>query len=149
MLERQVDLEVALSYLHRLGFDQIEGYLCGGFEEWQNAALPIESFNSMSVKELKDKLERREKLLVLDVRAPHEWASGHIAEAKNTYVGYLKQDMPKLPKDHPVASLCSVGRRGSLGASLLHMAGFKNVYNVLGGMAAWEEADYPTVSERK
>jgi hydroxyacylglutathione hydrolase len=38
-----------------------------------------------------------------------------------------------------------VGHRGSLGASILQRAGFRDVYNVLGGFTAWKNDDYPTV----
>lgn len=39
--------------------------------------------------------------------------------------------------------MCSVGDRGGIGASILKNAGFSEVYNVLGGLEAWKNLDFP------
>ncbi len=44
-------------YLARIGFDRVEGYLCGGFEKWQNKGLPIGHVGAISVDALKVMLD--------------------------------------------------------------------------------------------
>ena len=119
------------------------GYLCGGMNEWQEAGNPINSTNTMSVLELKSKLEKGEVLL-LDVREPNEWKEEGIMEgAKCIHFADLPDKMASLPKDKPIAVTCSVGNRASTAASILEKAGFTNVSNVLGGMTAWTNLGYP------
>ncbi len=144
VLERHSDIDIVSSRLRRLGFDNMRGYLCGGINEWQEAGKPISSVNTMSVVDLKSKLEKG-KVALLDVREPNEWTEeGTVEGAKCIFFADLPEKMTSLPKDKPIAVTCSVGNRSSIGVSLLERGGFKNVYNVLGGMTAWTNLGYPT-----
>ncbi len=77
------------------------------------------------------------------MREPDEWADGIVPGAEPIFLGALKDHLPAGPKDAPIAVTCSVGHRGSMGASILRQAGFINVYNVLGGTTAWVNRGYP------
>jgi hydroxyacylglutathione hydrolase len=81
----------------------------------------------------------------LDVREPSEWKDGYIEGAERVFFGHLADRADSLPRDKPAVSICSVGQRSSIGASILKRKGFKDVYNVLGGMDAWTSLGYPTV----
>ena len=144
--ERKEDVETAKTYLWRLGFDNIVGYLCPGLKEWRNDGKPMEHLSTLSVAMLKKKLDRNEIILV-DVREEREWKEGHIESAKNIYVGHLKEETSRLPRDKPIATTCGWGGRGGLGASILKNVGFDEVYNVLGGMKAWKKLGYPLKRE--
>jgi hydroxyacylglutathione hydrolase len=141
--ERKEDVETAKAYLCRLGFDNITGHLCSGIKEWRNDGKPIEQVKTLSAVGLKQKLDKNE-ISVVDVRSPSEWEEGYIEGAERIYVGHLMDEARRLPRDKPTASICSVGNRAGLGASILKRAGVKEVYNVLGGMMAWEKLEYPT-----
>jgi hydroxyacylglutathione hydrolase len=130
----------------RLGFDNMRGFLCHGINEWQNEGKPISHLGTLSASALKSKLENNE-LLLLDVREPSEWKDGYIEGAERIFFGYLADKADSLPKDKPVAVMCSVGNRASVGASILKRKGFNDVYNVLGGMTAWTKMGYPTKKE--
>lgn len=69
----------------------------------------------------------------------------HIENINHIYVGNLKDRLNEVPNNKPIAVICSVGNRGSIGASILRSLDRKNVYNVLGGMTAWKKASYPVV----
>ena len=149
VLGNRKQLETAVSYLIRLGYDLIDGYLCEGaeacgLESWYTAAHPIEHFGLLSIQELKERLNDSHNLIVLDVRTDEEWREGHIEGASHIYVGHLEEQLDMIPDDCPVAVVCSVGNRGSLAASILRRAGHENVFNVLGGMMAWNKAGYKT-----
>ena len=104
VLEEQADLQKAVRYLLRAGYDpSVKGYLKGGIESWYIAGLPIEGLSLLSVHQLKSALDKQEELLVLDARGPGEWKSGHIAGAMHIYVGNLEQRLSEVPKDKPVA----------------------------------------------
>ena len=73
-----------------------------------------------------------EQPFLLDVRTPQEFASGHIAEAKNISVDDLRARYDELPRDRMIAAYCQVGQRGYLATRILLQAGFSAV-NIGGG----------------
>jgi hydroxyacylglutathione hydrolase len=145
VIERQSDLEKAVRYFIRVGYDQIIGYLKGGIENWYNAGYPMESLSLLSVHQLKDMLDRQEPMTVLDTRGQEEWESGHIEGAIHIYVGHLEQRITEVPKDKPVAVYCRTGYRAGLSASILLRAGHQKVYNIPGSVTAWIAAGFPIV----
>ncbi len=150
VLENRIQLETAISYLIRLGYDRIDGYLCAGeetcgLESWYTAACPIEHLGLFSVQELKERLDSGDDLIVLDVRTDKEWGEGHIQNALHVYVGHLEEELNLVPVGQAVAVICSVGNRGSLASSILQKVGRREVFNVLGGMTAWKKADYQII----
>jgi hydroxyacylglutathione hydrolase len=149
VMEDDSHLDQAVRYLVRLGYDNIAGYLKNGTEEWYNAGYAAEKLNLITVHELKAKLEKKEEITVLDVRAQYEWEAGHIAGSKHIYVGHIEQKLSEIKPDEPVAVICTVGRRASIASSLLLRAGYSRVSNVLGGLSAWRQAGYPTLGEAK
>jgi len=144
MHERKGDMDKVAAHFWRLGFDNLLGFLCSGIDEWQDLGKPISHVGTLSASALKSKLENNELLLV-DVREPSEWKEGYIESAKRIFFGHLMGKAVSLPRDKPVAVICSVGERSSIGASILKKEGFEEVYNVLGGMTAWTNLGYPTV----
>ena len=146
VLERPSDIKKVAARFRRLGFDNMCGYLCPAIGEWQEAGKPIDSLGTLSVQQLKSKLERDEVAL-LDVREHSEWKHGYVEGAERIFFGDLAEKAGSLPKNKPIAVTCSVGNRSSIGASILKQKGFKEVYNVLGGMTAWENLGYPMKKE--
>ena len=147
VLEDQSHLERAVRYMVRDGYDRIIGYLRDGIEGWYNAGFPTESLPLLSVHQLKNMLDRHEKLVVLDTRGQDEWESGHIAGSLHIYVGYLEQRLAKVPRGKPIAVICNVGHRAGLGASILLRAGYPEVHNVLGSVKAWIAAGFPVTTD--
>ena len=83
-----------------------------------------------------------EQPFLLDVRTPQEFASGHIAEAKNISVDDLRARYDELPRDRMIAAYCQVGQRGYLATRILLQAGFSAV-NIGGGYKT-HSLFYPT-----
>ncbi|MCA9632769.1 MAG: MBL fold metallo-hydrolase [Myxococcales bacterium] len=131
--------DAATSYLHlsRIGIDGLSGALAGGFGAWRRSGRPILSSGVTTPHEL---AERLSEVQILDVRDADEFASGHIPQARNVYVGHLEAQLAELELDRerPVVVTCGVGHRAGLGVSILRRAGFQEVSNLLGGMSAWQ-----------
>ena len=142
VLERREDIDKATAYLHRLGYDEIVGYLCPGVDGWRNRGRFTESLGVLTAPDLRDVLGKR-PLTVIDVRDKEEYASGHIASAVNIYVGNIDAEARNIPGDKPIVVTCSWGGRSSLASSILRRRGFKDVFNLLGGMSAWRALGYP------
>lgn len=145
VLEEKDQLETAVSYLVRIGYDSIAGFLNGGISSWYMKALPVESLNLISVQSLKDKIEKNEEMVILDVRRDEEWEKGHIEGARHVYVGHLEENLDKVPRNSPIIVYCDSSRRSNIAASILKKNGYDMVYNVLGSMTAWKNAGYKVV----
>jgi rhodanese-related sulfurtransferase len=97
---------------------------------------------NITVDELKKKLDSGEKLALLDVREPHEFAEGFIAGSKLIPLGKIQtmqvEEIEDL-KDEEVIVYCRSGRRSMMACMVLDQLGFKDTANVEGGILAWEE----------
>ncbi|UCD09585.1 MAG: MBL fold metallo-hydrolase [Dehalococcoidales bacterium] len=145
--ENNRDIDTAVRYLVRAGYDRIEGYLYGGTEEWYNNGYPVEQLLLLSVDKLHERLSKGNNIIVLDVREEDEWDEGHLEGAMRIYVGHLEEKLDEIPSDKEIAVMCTVGHRGGLAASILLKAGFEGIYNILGGFEAWTNAGYPVTGK--
>lgn len=84
-------------------------------------------------------IEDAEASIILDVRSPAEFASGHLEGAHNINVmaGSFTQKINQLPKDQPVFVYCKSGARSKTACNMLHKAGFESIYNLSGGIMGW------------
>jgi hydroxyacylglutathione hydrolase len=126
--------------LLRVGFDDVVGYVDGGFDAWQSAGGQVARVEIITARELRDRLRSRERLTVVDVRSPSEWRSGHIDEAINIPVGELTAHAGDLRGPDPVVTVCETGFRSSLATSLLVRSGVQAI-NVSDGTAAYRMLD--------
>ena len=82
---------------------------------------------------------------ILDVREPKEYDAGHILNSKLIPLGKLKERIGELEghKDHPVLVVCRSGNRSGTACFLLGRRGFAQVYNLAGGVQAWQKSNLP------
>ena len=88
------------------------------------------------------KLVNEGKGQVLDVRTPEEWASGTIkgATKMNFFDKDFKTQLDKLDKNKPVYVYCKSGGRSGKATKQMKKMGFTTVYNLVGGIGAWDDA---------
>ncbi len=82
--------------------------------------------------------------LLLDVREPEEWSTGHIADAVHVPLGDLRPG--SVPRDRVVIAVCRSGNRSGQAAAALAAAGV-DVRNLAGGMRAWDDAGLPITTD--
>lgn len=92
----------------------------------------------ISLDDLRQKIEGEEKVTILDVREPAEYAFGHIPEAKSIPLGELEKRIEELNPDEEIYVICRTGSRSDLAAQKLTEKGFKKVMNVVPGMSEWK-----------
>ncbi len=137
-----LDLAEVVRYLIRLGYDRLAGFLSGGFPAWFKGAQKMGSFNTCTVQQLWEMLEKAP--FILDVRDIRNYRSvGHIRGAHHIYVGELARHLDEIPRNKPIVVTCDAGFKSSLAASVLAIHNYCNITNVLGGMQAWTSAGYP------
>lgn len=84
--------------------------------------------------------------LVLDVREPSEWATGHIEGATLISLGELPNRLDELPRDRDIVVVCRSGNRSAQGRDILLAAGFPSVTSMAGGMTDWIAAGLPVTT---
>ena len=136
------DAEEAATHLFRIGFHRVGGYLHGGMNAWQNAALPLTRLGEWTVQEL-DERRTDPDVTVLDVRGDAEWEAGHVPGALHIYIPHLEEHMGELDRSKTIATYCGSGYRSSIAASVLERNGFENLVNVPGSINAWKAAGLP------
>ncbi|MCC6801994.1 MAG: rhodanese-like domain-containing protein [Anaerolineae bacterium] len=80
--------------------------------------------------------------LLLDVRTPDEYSSGHIHDAVNIPVEELASRLSEVPKGEPLVVYCRSGRRSAEAVQILSQAGYTNIYD-LGGLNDWTAQGFP------
>jgi hydroxyacylglutathione hydrolase len=141
-------LDSAIRYLVRLGYDTIGGYLAGGFASWTRSGREVRRLETWSAAMLRESLEK-ERFILLDVRdGKNREEMGFIMGSRHIYVGEVPQRLAEIPRNKKVVVYCDAGFKGSLAASLLLAAGFRNVVNVIGGFSGWKAAGYPVENKR-
>lgn len=100
--------------------------------------------SNIDVAQCKKLLETNEDVQLVDVRTNRECNAGMIDKAVQIDISSedFKTKIEQLDKDKPVVLYCAVGGRSSRAAQYLKSVGFKEVYNLKGGINAWKSKGY-------
>ena len=106
-----------------------------------------QGFKSVTPAQLTHLINRQNALLV-DVSPINDYEKGHIPGAKHVALSQLDAENPALSKVRalPVAICCRSGVSSVQAAKRLVKDGFEHVYNLEGGVSAWQRAELPLVS---
>ncbi len=88
-------------------------------------------------------LIKRQKAVVVDVREDREYRAGRIPNARHIPLGQVRFRLKELERyrDKPIVVSCRSGRRSASACLFLCKNGFSNVYNLKGGLIAWQRAN--------
>ena len=109
------------------------------------------SIISIPIGDVKKMIDRKEKVIILDVRDMRQYMDGHIpgainlARAVNVSNRLLEHHISKLipDKDAKVVVYCTVDLRTPLAVKAMNEIGYKNAVHMVGGYKAWQDAGYP------
>ena len=95
--------------------------------------------------EVKSRLDRGDKFILVDVREESEFAKDHLPGAIHLGKGVIERDIEtKVPDlNAPLVLYCGGGYRSALAADNLQKMGYKNVLSMDGGIRAWREKGFP------
>ncbi len=107
----------------------------------------IGAFQDLEVEKFAKKIETLQDIQILDVRTPEEWSKGTIKDAIliNFYDENFQAQIAELDKKQPVFVYCASGGRSMKTLYKMKEMGFKEIYNLNGGISAWKQADKPLV----
>jgi len=102
-----------------------------------------------NVQEVKKRMDKGEKLTLIDIREDNEVAKGRIPGALHIGKGVIERDIEKAVPDAnaEVILYCGGGFRSALAAEALQKMGYTNVVSMDGGWRGWNEAGFPTAKE--
>lgn len=129
--------------LSRVGIDNVQGYLQGGFEAWRDGNEKIDMVIDIEPEELAMDIPHDSKLEVIDVRKPSEFDTAHVKGAHNAPLDTLMDPMnvAMIDTENNLYIHCAGGYRSVIAASLLKRQGYHNLRNVLGGFGKIKDVD--------
>jgi len=98
-----------------------------------------------NVEEVKSKLDRGEKFLLVDVREESEFAKDHLPGAIHLGKGVIERDIESRVPDlnTQMVLYCGGGFRSAMAADNLQKMGYTNVFSMDGGVRGWREKNFP------
>ncbi len=104
---------------------------------------------SISPTELNAQRESGVAPVVIDVRTPEEYATGHIPDAVNIPYDQIAKRIDELDTPNGVALYCMVGPRARKGEAALLAVGYEKAFHIEGGLAAWTKAGLPVAGKQE
>jgi rhodanese-related sulfurtransferase len=105
--------------------------------------------HELTLDDVKAKLDRKEKFLLIDVREESEYAADHLPGAIHLGKGIIERDVEnRVPDpDTPVVLYCAGGFRSVLAADNLQKMGYTQVLSMDGGVRGWREKGFPLTKD--
>ncbi len=103
-------------------------------------------YGNVDVAEAQDLIGEKGELVILDVRTVSEYESGHLEGAINIPVEALSGSLSELNPNDELLVYCRTGNRSTTAVGILRENGYDRIYHMDGGIVAWGNARFPTVS---
>lgn len=131
--------EEVITRLSRVGFDNVVGFLEGGFESWKNSGKEIDEVKRISAEQFVAEYSIDQK--VIDVRKETEYEAEHIDEAYSKPLAYINDWVNSINNSEHFHLHCAGGYRSMIAASILQSRGYRNFTEVDGGFNAIKKFD--------
>lgn len=115
---------------------------CGVPRETQE---PVFVEGDLTALEVKQKIDRGENFILVDVREPHEYQIASIPQARLIPLGQVAQRLNELNPSDEIVMHCKSGMRSAKAVDLLKQSGFRKVRNMKGGILSWSDTVDPSV----
>lgn len=145
VVDSRDDYERMRTELHRIGYDNIHGYLSGGIQSWVYSGRAVDSLAIDSAQALQNAMDEGKEISLIDVRTPGEWEGGKIPGAKHVPLIDILDGKFDLDENKSHLLYCAAGYRANIAASYLQKHGYWNVRSLAGGYIAWNRAGFKTV----
>ena len=127
--------EEVITRLSRVGFDNVIGYLEGGFETWRNSGKEIDTIDRITPEEFAQKVKIGESK-VIDIRKESEYEAEHIEDAYSKPLAYINEWVKDINPNEHFFMHCAGGYRSMIAASILQARGYRNFTEIEGGFGA-------------
>ncbi len=135
LITDESDEEETVTRLSRVGFDNVLGFLKGGFEAWKNSRKETDSVNRISARQFKEEIKNKD-VKVIDVRKESEYNAQHVHKADNQPLVYINEWLRTIDPAEHFYLHCAGGYRSMMAASILQARGYRNFTEIEGGFSA-------------
>ncbi|XP_020905715.1 uncharacterized protein LOC110243899 [Exaiptasia diaphana] len=142
LVVEQDKLREVVTRLARVGFDNVIGYLEGGFDAWKAANKEVDTVESISAETFAS-IVKEGNVSVMDVRKTSEYASEHVIDAENAPLDDLNDYLAMFKSNEKNYIHCAGGYRSMIASSILKSRGIHNLVDVQGGFGAIKTTDIP------
>ncbi len=134
--------EETVTRLSRVGFDNVLGFLKGGFEAWKNSGKETDFVKRISAQQLEDEIKKKE-VNIIDVRKESEYNAEHLDGAYNKPLAYINNWIHHINPEEHFYLHCAGGYRSMMAASILQARGYRNFTEIEGGFNEISKTELP------
>ena len=128
--------------LSRVGFDNILGFLKGGFTTWESSGKETDKVHRISAQQFAAEIKNKE-VKIIDVRKESEYQAEHVEQAYNRPLAYINEWINQIESYEHFYLHCAGGYRSMMAASILQARGYRNFSEIEGGFDAITKTDVP------
>lgn len=132
LITNENEEEETVTRLSRVGFDNVLGFLKGGFEAWKNSGKETDFVKRISAQQLEDEIKIK-KAKIIDVRKESEYNAEHVDEAYSKPLAYINNWIHQINPEEHFYLHCAGGYRSMMAASILQARGYRNFTEIEGG----------------
>ncbi len=132
LITNENEEEETVTRLSRVGFDNVLGFLKGGFEAWKNSGKETDFVKRISAQQLEDEIKIK-KAKIIDVRKESEYNAEHVNEAYSKPLAYINNWIHQINPEEHFYLHCAGGYRSMMAASILQARGYRNFTEIEGG----------------
>ena len=134
--------EESVTRLSRVGFDNVQGHLQGGFAAWLQAGKQADVVDRISAEQFAKEVKIGEDKII-DIRKDTEYAGEHVDQAYNRPLAVINEWVKDINPEEHFYIHCAGGYRSMIAASILQARGYRNFTEVEGGFAAISKTAIP------
>lgn len=142
LIANENEQQETITRLSRVGFDNILGFLQGGFEAWKDIGKEIDTVNRISAHQFENEIKDK-NTKIIDVRKESEYQAEHVNEAYNRPLAYINDWINNINIKEHFYLHCAGGYRSMMAASILLARGYRNFTEIEGGFNAIAQTDVP------
>ena len=132
-----------ITRLSRIGFDNVLGYLDGGFNSWNESNEEIDFINTILPNNLSELMNS--EINLIDVRTNNERENGFLKKSINIPLNIIDSKIGKLNKTKKYYIHCAGGYRSMIACSILKRMGFDSLFDIRGGFAQIRKSELEIV----
>jgi len=134
--------EEAVTRLSRVGFDNVLGYLKGGFAVWLSSGKEADVVDRITAEQFAKEVKIG-KDKIIDIRRESEYAAEHIKESYNKPLDYINDWIKGINPEEHFYIYCAGGYRSMIASSILQARGYRNFTEIEGGFKAISKTGIP------
>ncbi len=133
--------EEAIRRLSRVGYDNVLGFLEGGYGAWKKSKKETDTVESIDTKDFADRISKDPALVILDVRKDGEYRSERMTSSHHIPLDDINTRFNELPSGNPIYIHCAGGYRSMIFSSILKKRGIHNIVDIQGGFGAIKKTE--------